>query len=132
MNKNMNNQLTTNELLHELNLKLDSIKTHMPNGELKSILSHVESISKRQEKMSSDISELRKLLLNPEDGIVVRVNKNTEYRMELQDNESQMQQIISEHNNLKEFKANVTKILWIFITSAVASIVLLWQQMIGK
>lgn len=132
MNKNMNNQLTTNELLQELNSKLDSIKTHMPNGELKSILSHVESMSKRQEKMSSDISELRKLLLNPEDGIVVRVNKNTEYRMELQDNESQMQQIISEHNNLKEFKANVTKILWIFITSVVASIVLLWQQMIGK
>ena len=49
--------------------RLESIESKLPNGEL--------------EEMHGMIKEIKEILLDPEDGIIVRVNKNTFWRKEI-------------------------------------------------
>ena len=49
--------------------RLESIEEKLPNGEL--------------EEMHGMIKEIKEILLDPEDGIIVRVNKNTFWRKEI-------------------------------------------------
>ena len=98
--------MTQKDLLESVLSELKHIKTHMPNGELKQMV-------KNQEEMKSDISELKYMLLNPDNGVVVNTNKNTEYRMELQNNEVDFRKKLSEIDDLKKWKDGVTKALWI-------------------
>lgn len=128
----MASSLTSKELLNQLSKRLDEIETHMPNGELKVILSQLEIMMDRQEKMYEDLSELKKILLNPEDGVIVRVNKNTEYRLELEEQEQRLASIIEEHNDLKKFKSNITKFLWIILSTIVGSMTMLWQRILNS
>jgi 16S rRNA C1402 N4-methylase RsmH len=100
---------------------LDVIKDKMPNGEIKSIQDKIENIESAQEDMHEDLRLIKKQLLDPEDGIVVRVNKNTEFRKRKEDSEKTFQAIIDEHKELMSWKSTVTKILWILFT-AVAGI----------
>jgi hypothetical protein len=127
----MASSLTSKELLNQLSKRLDEIETHMPNGELKVILSQLEIMMERQEKMYEDMAELKKMLLNPENGIIVRVNKNTEYRLELEEQEQRLASIIEEHNDLKKFKSNITKFLWIILSAIIGSITMLWQRILN-
>lgn len=100
---------------------LDVIKDKMPNGEIKSIQDKIENIESAQEDMHEDLRQIKKQLLDPEDGIVVRVNKNTEFRKRKEESERTFQAIIDEHKELMSWKSTVTKILWILFT-AVAGI----------
>lgn len=128
----MANSRTSKELLNELSQRLDEIEGHLPNGELKVILSQLEVLMERQEKMYDDLTELKRILLNPEDGVIVRVNKNTEYRLELEEQEQRLASIIEEHNELKKFKSNITRFLWIILSSIVGSIVMLWERILNS
>ena len=49
--------------------RLESIEEKLPNGEL--------------EDMHKMIKEIKEILLDPEDGLIVRVNKNTFWRKEI-------------------------------------------------
>jgi len=100
---------------------LDVIKDKMPNGEIKTIQDKIENIESAQEDMHEDLRLIKKQLLDPEDGIVVRVNKNTEFRKRKEESEKSFQSIIDEHKELMSWKSTVTKILWILFT-AVAGI----------
>ena len=51
----------SNTALEEILAELRHIKTHMPNGELKIMLEDMKDVKE-------DISELKFMLLNPEDG----------------------------------------------------------------
>ena len=53
--------------------RLESIESKLPNGEL--------------EEMHGMIKEIKEILLDPEDGIIVRVNKNTFWRKEIDSDE---------------------------------------------
>jgi len=128
----MASSLTSKELLNQLSKRLDEIETHMPNGELKVILSQLEIMMERQEKMYEDMADLKKMLLNPENGVIVRVNKNTEYRLELEEQEQRLASIIEEHNDLKKFKSNITKFLWIILSAIVGSMTMLWQRILNS
>ena len=69
--------------------RLESIESKLPNGEL--------------EEMHGMIKEIKEILLDPEDGIIVRVNKNTYWRKQIN---------VQEIEELKNFKKNVTTALW--------------------
>jgi len=69
--------------------KLKCVESRLTNGEL--------------EEMHEMIKEIKEVLLDPEDGIIVRVNKNTYWRKQIN---------IQEIEELKSFKNNVTKALW--------------------
>ena len=81
----------------------------MPNGELKVMVEDLKDVKE-------DISELKYILLNPEDGVVVKTNKNTEFRLSMQANEKDFQAHMLELEELKRWKNGVTKALWIIFS----------------
>ena len=73
----------------EIIKKLECVETKLMSGEL--------------EEIHETVKEIKEVLLDPEDGIIVRVNKNTYWRKQIS---------IQEIEELKSFKNNVTKALW--------------------
>ena len=73
----------------EIIKKLECVESRLTNGEI--------------EEMHEMIKEIKEVLLDPEDGLIVRVNKNTYFRKQIN---------IQEIEELKSFKDNVTKALW--------------------
>ena len=127
----MANSPTSKELLQRITDKIEELEGHLPNGELTVILNQLEVMMERQEKMYEDLSDLKRILLNPEDGVIVRVNKNTEYRLELEEQEQRLASIIEEHNELKKFKGNIIRFLWIILSTIIGSIAMLWQRILN-
>tara|TARA_B100001057_G_scaffold409830_1_gene424658 strand:+ start:167 stop:526 length:360 start_codon:yes stop_codon:yes gene_type:complete len=98
--------MTQKEVLDALLKEIKHIKTNMPNGELKLMQKDIE-------EMKEDVSDLKYTLLNPENGVIVNTNKNTEYRVELQKNEVDFRNKLAELEDMKRWKEGVTRALWI-------------------
>ena len=73
----------------EIIKKLECVESRLTNGEI--------------EEMHEMIKEIKEVLLDPEDGLIVRVNKNTYFRKQIN---------IQEIEELKNFKKNVTTAFW--------------------
>jgi hypothetical protein len=113
-----NNQ-DVDTMMNDILDALDVIKAKLPNGELKIIQERMEGLESSQEDMHEDLRQIKKQLLDPEDGIVVRVNKNTEFRKRKEEEARIYQVILDEHKELMSWKSTVTKILWIIVTAVV-------------
>tara|TARA_B100000212_G_scaffold308416_1_gene258148 strand:- start:927 stop:1283 length:357 start_codon:yes stop_codon:yes gene_type:complete len=108
--------MTQKQTLEAVLTEIKHIKKHMPNGELK-------QMQKDLVEMKQNVSELKYTLLNPDNGVIVNTNKNTEYRVELQNNEDDFRSKLSEIEDLKRWKDGVTKALWI-IFGTMATIII--------
>ena len=87
--------MATNKQIVE---RLNCIEARLPNGEL--------------EEIHNNVKEIKEVLLDPEDGIIVRVNKNTYWRKELD---------ADEFKALLRWKQSVTHAMWL-VYSAVLGI----------
>ena len=97
----------------EIIKKLADIEDKLPNGEL--------------EEMHEMIKEIKEILLDPEDGIIVRVNKNTYWRKTLTEGDVSFDTMRDDVKDLNSFKNNVTKALWISYTAITGVIIkLIW------
>ena len=97
----------------EIIKKLGEIEDKLPNGEL--------------EEMHEMIKEIKEILLDPEDGIIVRVNKNTYWRKTITEGEVSFDSIKDDVKDLNSFKSNVTKALWVVYTTVMGVIIkLIW------
>jgi hypothetical protein len=56
------------------------LNTSEIHSEIQLIKKDVEFLRESQIKVQSDIAEIKKTLLDPDDGAIARVNKNTEFR----------------------------------------------------
>ena len=79
--------------------KLECMEVRLPNGELQQI--------------QGDISDIKEILLDPEDGLVVRVNKNTYWRKQVD---------VDDIKELKNFKSTVTRALWVVYAAVIGLI----------
>ena len=79
--------------------KLECMEVRLPNGELQQI--------------QEDIRDIKEILLDPEDGLVVRVNKNTYWRKQVD---------VDDIKELKSFKSTVTKALWVVYAAVIGLI----------
>ena len=102
---------------------LEAIKGKLPNGELKVIQERIETIEYAQYDMKEDLKTIRRQLLDPEDGIVVRVNKNTEYRKLKEESDKEFRKVLDEHKELMSFKSTATRVLWILFTAIIGIVV---------
>ena len=86
--------------------KLDCVETKLMNGEL--------------EEIHQTVKEIKEVLLDPEDGIIVRVNKNTYWRKQID---------VQDIKELRDFKNNVTKALWVVYTAIIGIIakLIFWE-----
>jgi hypothetical protein len=99
--------------------ELLSMKSKMPNGELKIIQNSIEDLKHSQADIKSDVSEMKKRLLDPESGIIVRLNQNTKYIEDKEELEDYYEEIIDQHKELLSWKNNMTKAMWIVFTALV-------------
>ena len=115
--------MTQKQLLESVLSELVHIKKHMPNGELKAMIEDVR-------ELKEDMSALKFTLLNPEDGVIVKTNKNSEFRAEMQSNERDFQAKMAEVEDLNRWKDGVTKALWILFAGLAAVIIRLLTEII--
>ena len=80
--------------------KLKCVESRLTNGEL--------------EEMHEMIKEIKEVLLDPEDGIIVRVNKNTYWRKELD---------ADEFKALLRWKQSVTHAMWMIYSAVIGILV---------
>ena len=80
--------------------KLECVETKLMNGEL--------------EQIHQTVTEIKEVLLDPEDGLIVRVNKNTFWRKELDADEFKL---------LLRWKQTVTHAMWIAYTALTGIII---------
>jgi len=80
--------------------KLECVETKLMSGEL--------------EQIHQVVNEIKEILLDPEDGIIVRVNKNTFWRKELDAGEFKL---------LLRWKQTVTHAMWIAYTALTGIII---------
>jgi hypothetical protein len=110
---------TQDSKLERILEELSSMKSKMPNGELKVIQSSIDELKHSQADIKSDVSEMKRRLLDPETGIVVRLNQNTQYIEDKKELEDYYEEIIDEHKELLSFKNTMTKAMWIVFTALV-------------
>lgn len=108
--------MTQKEILESVLLEIKHIKTNMPNGELK-------QMQKDMQELKEDISDMKYTLLNPDNGVIVNTNKNTEFRKQLQSNQKEFDEKMLEVESIKRWKEGVTRALWI-IFGALATIII--------
>ena len=97
----------------EIIKKLGEIEDKLPNGEL--------------EEMHNMMKEIKEILLDPEDGVIVRVNKNTYWRKTITEGDINFDSIKDDVKDLNSFKSNVTKALWVVYTAIMGVIIkLIW------
>ena len=88
----------------------------MPNGELAQMQSDMKDLK-------DDISEMKYTLLNPDNGVIVNTNKNTEHRMELQAKQREFDKQMAKVDEIEIWKQGVTRALWI-IFGIIAAIII--------
>ena len=86
------------------------------NKEIKAKLECVEEklLSGELEEIHETVKEIKEVLLDPEDGLIVRVNKNTFWRKELD---------ADEFKALLRWKQSVTHAMWIAYTALTGIII---------
>jgi hypothetical protein len=99
--------------------ELVSMRSKLPNGELKVLQTSMDDLKHSQDSIKSDVSELKKKLLDPESGVVVRLNQNTQYIQDKKEMEDYYDEIIDQHKDLLSWKNNMTKAMWIVFTAIV-------------
>jgi hypothetical protein len=109
-------------MMNDILTSLDHIREHMPNGELKDIQKRIQYIEETQAELKEDFRSIKRQLLDPEDGLVVRVNKNTDFRKTKESDEDYYDSIIQQHKELMSWKYGVSRALWIIFT-AIAGII---------
>ena len=103
--------------------EISSMKKNLPNGELKIIQLSVEELKQQQGELKKDISDLKKKLLDPDNGVIVKVNENTKFiqaqKESDKEHEKEYKDLLLEHAELVKWKGTVTKTLWIIFSALV-------------
>lgn len=96
-------RISNEEILKILNEILDKL----PNGELNILRIKIDELKEDISSMAGEQSKLIKNLYNPEDGLVVRINRNSEYRKALQE-----ERALETIRTVDKFRSNYNKLLW--------------------
>lgn len=113
---------TQKEVLELILTEIATMKTKLPNGELKRMEEAIRDLRDNYTTLKEDVSDIKYTLLNPEDGIIVRVNKNSDWRKEREEKQKYYDRIVTEFEKMKDWKDGVTKALWIVFTALVGII----------
>lgn len=83
------------------------------NGAFEKLILTIETVQENQKKMSVDISDIKKTVLDPDDGVIARIKElehwKSERAEEVVDNSDEVRQDIT---IIKEWQKMVNKVLW--------------------
>ena len=116
--------VTNKEILEQI----EELRGKLPNGELTLLKKSVEDLQVDHRELRDTIRELKKQLLDPDRGVVVRVNKNSEFRREREDSSEKLSTLFEQVNSLITWKNGINKILWIVFTAIIGLVIkVLWN-----
>lgn len=107
---------TTRVTNKEILQALTEIEKRTPNGELLLIKNAIENLQEGQDELKTDLRDIKKQLLDPDRGVVVRVNKNTEDRRYWENRKTEIEDAFDNMKSLLSWKSGVNKALWIVYT----------------
>jgi len=89
----------------------------------------IETLSDEVKELNEKIDILMIKLLDPDTGIVVRVNKNTDRLDERDKNMGRWMKDVNDFHHMKKWKNGVNKALWVIYASIIAFIIkiLFWE-----
>ena len=112
--------ITQTLLMKQILDELSRLKSNMPNGDLKHLQDGIEGLRLDQKSLKDDISDIKKKLLDPDDGVIVKVNENTKFRIQEEDRYEDYLQFNSDIKELKNRQSGVNKALWILFAAIIA------------
>jgi len=116
MPENKNESALIRQILEELH----KMGNKMPDGEMKVLEKSIEEMRESQKSMKEDLSELKKKLLDPNDGVIVRVNENTKFRIQEEDRFEDYMKINVDVQDLKKWQSGINKAMWIIFGALIA------------
>jgi hypothetical protein len=123
---------TNDPRIEEILSALDQIKKKLPNGELEVIKQSQLKLGEDQKTIKEDLEYFKKRLFNPDDGVIVRINKNTDSIARFEEAFDEIPDLRNKLENLDKWKEGVSKALWIVYTSIVGIILSLIFAAINK
>ena len=100
---------TNKQMLEELQGTLKDIASNTPEEKFKLLRCDIAWVKEAVEK-------LHRRLYNPDDGVVVKVNKNTEFRRDLEKQREQGKGIGTVRSDLRQlitWKSSINRAMWI-------------------
>ena len=86
----------------------------------------ISSMQNDQKVIKEDLEYFKKRLFNPDDGVIVRINKNTDsierFGKEIEDIVDDYPKLLSRLESLESWRDGVNKALWIIYTSIIGLI----------
>ena len=116
--------VTNKEILKQI----EELRGKMPNGELTLLKKSVEDLQDDHKELRDSIRELKKQLLDPDKGVIVRVNRNSEFRREREGSQEKLSTLFEQVTQMLNWKNSVTKMLWIVFTAIIGLVIkVLWN-----
>lgn len=97
------------ELVQELYDMFSSFKQRMEDPNYIQLENTLSQLVENQMEMKQEMKELKRQLLNPFDGVIVKTRKNTEYVKAQQAKEEEFNKLIEQHKSLVSWKSNMIK-----------------------
>lgn len=123
---------SNSELVKELLEAFSSLKNKMEDPNYVQLEGSIKQLIDNQNDMKSDMSELKQRLLNPYDGAIVEIRKNTEFRHEWEKQEKVLNTLQEEHRQLLKWKGNFVKIFWTIFTTAIGVVAFMITKNISE
>lgn len=117
------------ELIRELIESFANLKQKMEDPGYIHLDTSIQQLIKNQEDMKKDMSDLKERLLNPYDGAIVEIRKNTEFRQDQEKKERDYEKLLQEHNDLVKWKSNFIKAFWVLFTTGTGAIAYILTNM---
>lgn len=117
------NNINQTFLMKQILDELSKLKSNMPNGELKHLQDSIEDLRRDQKSLKDDISDIKRKLLDPETGVIVKVNENTKFRVQEEGRYEDYLEFNADLQSLKKWQNGINKAMWIIFT-AIAAIAL--------
>ena len=118
----MANDKSNSELVRELLEAFTSLKAKMEDPNYVQLEASIKQVIDNQGDMKEDVSELKKRLLNPYDGAIVEISKNTQWRKQQERDERDYERLVDQHKDLVKWKSTFTKVFWTLFTTTVGVI----------
>jgi len=112
--------ITQSLLMKQILDEISNLKSKMPNGELRHMQDGMEEMKKNFKEIKDDMSELKKKLLDPDDGVIVKVNENTKFRLEEESRYDENMAQKADLEAMKKWQSGVNKALWIIFGAIIA------------
>jgi len=120
---------TQKQLIEQLIIEIGNMKTKMPNGELKVIQKSLKDIEASQSSIKDDVRVIQKRLFNPDNGLIVQTNKNTDFRDSHDKSMPRYNNIIDDFKSVLTWKKGVERGLWMIYSAVIGIIIklLFWS-----